>query len=116
MTGGTTTRYCNVEVHVEEGLLIIRITPAYPGDPNFEILRDDDMQVGIELSSSSKSMRNSRQHRLVPLPRGQLTSSKGLVSGKQLSHTSLTALSAVSVSGHAGFAATDSTALLLTHA
>lgn len=35
------------------------------------------------------------------------TSSKGLVSLKQLSHTSLTTFSAVSASGHAGFAATD---------
>jgi len=38
-----------------------------------------------------------------------LTSSKGRVSLKQLSHTSLTTFSAVSALGHAGLAVTDST-------
>lgn len=44
------------------------------------------------------------------------TSSNGRVSLKQLSHTSLTALSAVSVLGHAGFAATEITAVRRAHA
>lgn len=44
------------------------------------------------------------------------TSSKGRVSLKQLSHTSLTTFSAVSASGHAGFAATDSAARRRTQA
>ena len=43
------------------------------------------------------------------------TSSNGLVSLKQLSQTSLTTRSAVTWSGHAGFARTDSTARLRTH-
>lgn len=62
----------------------------------------------------------SRSRRIslrVVYERGLLpTSSKGLVSLKQLSKTSLTASSACSLPEHAGFAITDSTALRLTQA
>jgi hypothetical protein len=50
--------------------------------------------------------------RVLPVRR---TSSKGLVSLKQLSQTSFTARSADSLSGQLGFAMTDITARLRTH-
>ena len=86
------------------------------------MIGDENMQAGANVSllnylalvNLGEGSCISVGYRVVP--QGQLTSSKGLVSWKQLSQTSLTAFSAVSVSGHAGFAATDNTDLLLTHA
>lgn len=54
--------------------------------------------------------------KLIPSTNELHTSSNGLVSAKQLSQTSLTAFSAASVDGQAVLAATDITALRLTHA